>query len=82
MKDILIERGNISVSYGDLDDLHDCAERSGMYERAKNKRGRHPLNIVNKVLNGLEKSKLFEKVYDAGNNGRKIRTFILKDTES
>ncbi len=78
MRDILLEKGYESVSYGDLDEIHECAERSGMYDRVKNKRGSHPLNIINKVLNGLEKSELFEKGYKTGNGGRDIRWFTLK----
>lgn len=78
MRDILIERGYNSVAYGDLDDIHECAERSGMYERIKSKRGGHPLNTINKVLNGLERSEIFEKGY-TNINGRIVRRFILKE---
>ena len=77
MKDILLERGYNSVSYGDLDEIHECANRSGMYDRVKSKRGEHPLNIISKVMSALERSNLFEKGYMKGNNNKNIRFFYL-----
>lgn len=78
MRNILIERGYESVSFGDVDEIEECAKRSGMYNRAKDSKGNHPLNIANKVLNALDRSDLFEKRYMKGNKNRDIRCFYLK----
>lgn len=66
------------MSYGDLDDIHECAKRSGMYDRVKSKHGEYPLNIINKVMNALDRSDLFKKGYLNGYKNRKIRCFYLK----
>lgn len=76
MRDILIERNESIVWYGDLHNIHDCAKRSGMYER---KGDTHPLAINNRVLSALDKSNLFEKGY-IKHIGRPARCFTLKDT--
>lgn len=80
MKDILIEKERDAVSYGDLNEIHECAERSGMKDRNKSTYGSHPLNIINKVLNALERSDLFKKRYIKF-FGRHARCFVLKENE-
>lgn len=61
MRDILIERDIENVWYGSLDEIHECAERVGMYKESY-KGDTHPLSINNKILSGLERSDLFEKI--------------------
>ena len=78
MKDILIEKGYPSVSFGDLNIIHECAKRAGVYDRAKSTTGRHPLNIISKVMNALDRSPLFIKGYVHWNNGKLVRHFSLK----
>ena len=78
MMNILIERGYESVSFCDLDEIEECAKRSGMYNRVKDSKGNHPLNISNKVLT-LDRSDLLDKRYMKGNKNRDIRCFYLKN---
>lgn len=67
MADILRENCRDSVWYGDLDEIHECARRAGMYDRPGDC---HPLAINNRVLSGLENSPLFEKGYISILDGR------------
>lgn len=85
MKDILFENkqrwsldGQMSIWFGDIEQIHECAKRAGMYEKAKVQHGTHPLNIIHKVLNGLERSDLFEKRYMKWEN-KNVRRFVLKE---
>jgi hypothetical protein len=75
MRDILIENGRTSVWYGDLDEIHECAKRAGMYEKNGNT---HPLAINNRVLTALDRSNLFRKGY-IKHIGRPARSFTLVD---
>jgi hypothetical protein len=75
MADILREQGRSSVWYGDLDEIHECARRSGMYDRSG---CTHPLAINNRVLSGLDKSPLFTKAY-IKHIGRPARSFTLRE---
>lgn len=77
MKDIMIEQGFNIVWYGDPLLLHECANRSRLKERSNSQRGNHPLNVITKVLNGLEKSDLFDKYY-IKHLGKQCRAFKLK----
>jgi hypothetical protein len=74
MADVLIESNRDSVWYGDLDEIHACARRSGMYDRPGNT---HPLAINKRVLSALDKSDLFDKGY-IKHLGRPARHFKLK----
>jgi hypothetical protein len=75
MADILREKGRRTVWYGDLDEIHQCALRAGMYERPGSK---HPKSINNRVLSALERSPLFTKGY-IKHIGRPARSFTLKE---
>lgn len=75
MKDILMERGMTHIWYGDLDEIHECAKRAGMYQRSGNT---HPLAINNRVLSALDRSNLFRKGY-IKHIGRPARCFSIKD---
>jgi len=74
MADILREHDRDTVWYGDLDEIHECARRAGMYNRSRNT---HPLAVNNRVLSGLEKSQLFSKGY-IKHVGRPARCFTLQ----
>ncbi|QIK56369.1 hypothetical protein G7059_00165 [Erysipelothrix sp. HDW6A] len=76
MRDILIENNTNTVWYGCLDEIHECAVRSGMYDRVRGKFGSHPLNINSKVLSALSRSDLFEE-YRIKHIGRPARSFKL-----
>lgn len=65
------------VWFGDPATCHEIADLSGIRERSKTLSGRHPLSIIQKVLNGLEKDTRFEKTYIRGY--RLNRAFILKE---
>jgi hypothetical protein len=81
MKEIMIEQNMPIVWYGDILQLHECANRSGLKSRSKSPRGNHPLNIITKVLNALDKSSLFEKQY-IRHLGRLCRAFkLIKEVE-
>jgi len=77
MIDIMIEKEIDIVWYGDLENIHECAERSGMYNRTISLLGNHPLNISNKVLSALQRSDKFEEV-QIKHIGRPARAFKLK----
>lgn len=77
MKDIMLERKIRSVGYGSLDEIHECARRSGMHSRVKTAKGTNPLRIMNKVLDALDRSSLFQKHY-VKYIGRPARSFKLK----
>lgn len=79
MKDILIEQGIEVVWYGSLENIHECAKRAGMYEKSY-KGNLHPLSINNKILSGLDRSELFEKMY-IKHIGRPARAFKLISLE-
>lgn len=86
MRDILLEEareinyhGTLVAWYGSLDTIEECARRSGMYDRIKDTRGKHPLNINNKILMGLERSPLFKKSY-IKHLGRPARAYILLES--
>ena len=81
MRDILIENDINTVWYGCPDEIHECARRSGMYERVKGKFGNHPLNINSKVLSALSRSDLFDE-YRIKHIGRPSRAFRLKETQN
>lgn len=80
MVDILEEKEETVVWYGSLDEIHECAERAGMYERGSS-RSHHPLNINNRVLSALDKSPSFEKGYIKF-VGRPSRKFTLIKKEN
>lgn len=73
MVEILIEQQRNGIWYGDLDEIHECARRAGMYEREGNT---HPLAINNRVLSALEKDTRFKKSY-IKHIGRPARCFHL-----
>lgn len=77
MVQILRERGRTHVWYGDLDAIHECAVRSGMYERPGNK---HAKAINSRVLSALDSSPYFIKGY-IKHLGRPARSFTLKCTD-
>ncbi|WP_159641643.1 hypothetical protein [Erysipelothrix anatis] len=86
MRDILLEgakeinyKGTLVAGYGTPDEIHECARRSGMYDKVKGDKGSHPLNINNKVLMGLERSPLFKKSY-IKHIGRPARAYILLES--
>ena len=58
--DVLAEQQMNGICFGDLDQIHEAARRAGMYEKGGNT---HPLCVIQKVLNGLERSNRFEKGY-------------------
>lgn len=70
------DHGNC-IWWGDPCACHAIADMAGLYDRCKSKRGVHPLNIINKVLNGLEKDKRFEKHFIR--HIRLTRAFWLKE---
>ncbi|QWU14272.1 hypothetical protein SAMN04487895_101569 [Paenibacillus sophorae] len=78
MYDILIENGRNSVWYGDLDEIHECANRAGMYDKHGD---HHPLKINNRVLSALDKSDLFTKGY-IKHIGRPARHYTIKHFEA
>ena len=80
MVDIMNEEGIDIIGYGDLDLLHECADRSGVHNRVRiNKReNTHPLTVMQKVLAGLDRSSMFEKTY-IKYIGRPARGFRLKE---
>lgn len=63
MVDVMAEQNRSSIWFGDLDLIHECANRSGMYRRIRSKNGDHPLIIIQKVLKALERSEDFDKGY-------------------
>jgi len=73
MSDILQEENRQSVWYGDLDEIHECARRAGLYNRSGNT---HPLAIIHRVLAALDRSPLFTKGY-IHHQGRSARCFTL-----
>lgn len=79
MKDILMEQEVDIVWYGSLENIHECAKRVGMYEEGY-KGDIHPLSVNNKILSGLDRSKLFEKMY-IKHIGRPARAFKLIDLD-
>lgn len=75
MKDILLENGQKSVWYGDIDIINECAKRSNLSNR-------HPIKLITDVLNALDRSALFEKSYiqaDFSGRKRKYRCFTLSE---
>ncbi len=83
---ILLESKIACVGYGDLDQIHECAERAGMYKEkeGKSKFSTHPLNIIHKVLAGLERSTRFKKGFymlcvGKGGCEREARCFTLQE---
>lgn len=79
MADILRENNSAMVWYGSLDYIHECARRSGMYNGEFSE---HPLNIIQKVLAGLDRSELFKKGY-IKHIGRPARCYrLIKKTNS
>lgn len=80
MRDILIENDEKIVWYGSLNQIHECAKRSGMYDKGDPKY-HHPLHVNNRVLSALEKSSLFSKGY-IKHVGRPSRAFTLKIDDS
>jgi len=63
MADILREENMRAVWFGDIVQIHECAVRAGIYERVRGQHGDRPLRVIQKVLNALERSDLFEKGY-------------------
>ena len=80
MMDIMKENDISIVWYGSLDEIHQCAVRSGMYEKGDPKY-HHPLYINSRILSALDRSSLFEKGY-IKHIGRPSRAFTLIQKES
>lgn len=60
----MAERRMRIIWYGCPAELHEIAKRAGIERgRKDNPRSRHPLNVINRVLAGLERSERFEKKY-------------------
>ena len=80
MADIMNEEGQEIVWYGDLDILHECADRAGSKDRVRvnSRRNTHPMTLMQKVLAGLDRSDLFEKSY-IKHIGRPARAYRLKE---
>lgn len=76
MADVLREHGRTNVWYGDLDEIHECARRAGLYDRQGNT---HPLAINNRVLSALGRSRNFSKSY-IKHIGRPARCFTLRES--
>lgn len=78
MKEILIAHQRTSVWYGDISLLEECAKKSNIITT-------HPQKTIQRILNALENSTLFEKGYiiaDISGTKRKYRCFSLKSTYS
>lgn len=56
MIDVLNENNIKGVWMGSPDLIHECADRAGV-------KPTHPLNVIQTVLNALDRSPLFEKSY-------------------
>jgi hypothetical protein len=66
------------IWFGCPAELHEIAERAGIADgRKDNPRGQHPLNVIRRVLAGLERSERFEKRY-IQHLGRPARAFVLR----
>ena len=74
MREILLREKRNSIWYGDLELIEECALLT-------NTKKSHPQNTIRSILNGLDRSKIFEKTYicaDFNGYRRKYRCFILK----
>ncbi len=74
MFEIMVEKDIDIVWYGDLTTIEECAFKSKI-------KSKHPKITINKILNGLEKSVLFEKGYikaDFNGTNRQYRSFKIK----
>ncbi|MGN0316529.1 MAG: hypothetical protein ACI4E1_01190 [Lachnospira sp.] len=74
MKEILISHNRVSVWFGDLSLLEECAKKSMISTS-------HPQKTIQKILNALDRSPLFTKSYitaDLSGQKRKYRCYTLK----
>lgn len=74
MKELLLKNNRESVWYGDIHLLEECA-------KINNIKTKHPQITIQKILNSLDNSPLFEKKYissDISGHIRKYRCFKLK----
>ena len=70
---LLNREGRDSVWYGDLTLIEECATMSNIQTT-------HPIDTIQRVLNGLEHSKVFKKGYiyaDFSGRKRKYRCFTI-----
>lgn len=73
----LAHMADFSLWVGDPSSLHEIADLSGVRNRCRVKQGSHPLNVIDKVLAGIERDERFEKGYIRGL--RRSRIFTLKE---
>ncbi|MCH5303540.1 MAG: hypothetical protein J1E41_01635 [Ruminococcus sp.] len=80
MIDIMNEKDINYIWAGELDAIHECADRANIKK--------HPLQVINSVLNALDRSDKFKKQYlranaMTGNTDKicKYRLFSLKEKE-
>ena len=74
MKEILIMNNRTSVWYGDIYLLEECAQKANITVS-------HPLQMIQRILNALDKSSLFQKGYitsDISGRTRRYRCYTLK----
>ena len=75
MQQLLLEQNRKCVWYGDTHIIEECALRSRITTK-------HPLRMIQSVLNALDRSKLFEKKYitaDISGKSRHYRCFVIKN---
>lgn len=78
MKEILISHNLTSVWYGDILLIEECAKKSMINTK-------HPTKTIQRILNALDNSTLFEKSYitaDFSGRKRRYRCFTLKPSYS
>lgn len=75
MVDVLHEYNQSIVWYGSLDLIHECWSRKN-----KGKPQKHPRNVIQAVLNGIDRSKLFSRK-NVLLKGHWVRFYKIKDNK-